>query len=53
MIDISEQSELEDIVHMGNAETETETSNGKPSVVALQEVNKFSCSQHQFCYHLC
>jgi len=50
MIDISEQSDLEDIVHMGNAETET--SNGKP-VVALQEVNKFPCSHHQFGYPLC
>ncbi|GAU17543.1 hypothetical protein TSUD_340870, partial [Trifolium subterraneum] len=35
MLDISIPSELEDKVHMGNAETET--SNGKPSAAAVQE----------------
>jgi hypothetical protein len=50
MIDISVPSELNDKVHMGNAETET--SNGKPSAAVIQEVNKFSTSHYQFSYHL-
>jgi ABC-type multidrug transport system ATPase subunit len=39
MLDISVPSELEDKVHMGNAETET--FNGKPSAAAVQEVHKW------------
>jgi hypothetical protein len=39
MLDISVPSELEDKVHMGNAETET--FNGKPSAASVQEVHKW------------